>query len=124
MIELFLSTDGKHTVHISAETPEKLAALVPAAKALYQQVLTEYGAKGQTARNGQGNGQAFGKRIDTPAAAQVAVAPYCPVHQAPMALRNGKWGPFWSCNRKSADGSWCKVKQEIASSGNGQAYAA
>ena len=74
MIELFLSTDGKHTVHVAAETPEVLEKLLPAAKALYQQVLAEYGAKGQPAHNGHVNGQAFGKRIDTPAAAQAAVA--------------------------------------------------
>lgn len=126
MIELFLSTDGKHTVHVAAETPEVLEKLLPAAKALYQQVLAEYGAKGQPARNGQSNGhvngQAYGKGIVTPAPVQ-AGAPLCPVHQAPMALRNGKWGPFWSCNRKD-NGNWCRVKQEIASTGNGQAYAA
>lgn len=121
MIELFLSTDGKHTVHVAAETPEKLAELVPLAKALYQQVLAEYGAKGQPARNGQSNGQAWGKRIDTPEPA--AVAPQCPVHHVPMALRNGKWGPFWSCHCK-VNGSWCRVKQEVAHTGNGQAYAA
>lgn len=123
MIELFLSIDGKHTVHVAAETPEKLAELVPLAKALYQQVLAEYGAKGQPAHNGYVNGQAFGKRIDTPAPAQAAAAPQCPVHQVPMALRNGKWGPFWSCHRKD-NGNWCRVKQEVASTGNGQAYAA
>lgn len=125
MIELFLSTDGKHTVHVSAETPEKLAELVPAAQALYQQVLAEYGAKGQPARNGQANGQAYGKRTETPAQVQEAVAPHCPAHQKPMVLRRGKWGPFWSCpTRKQQTGEWCNVTQEVYKSGNGQAYAA
>ena len=36
MIELYLSSDGKHTVHVSADTPEQLRDLVPAAKASIQ----------------------------------------------------------------------------------------
>jgi hypothetical protein len=120
MIELFLSTDGKHTVHVAAETPEQLAELVPVAQALYQQVLAEYGAKGQPARNGQ----AWGKRIDTPAQVQEAVAPLCPAHQKPMVLRRGKWGPFFSCPTRKQTGEWCNVTQEVYKSGNDQAYAA
>ena len=124
MIELFLSTDGKHTVHVSAETPEKLAELVPVAQALYQQVLAEYGAKGQPTPNGQSNGQGWGKYSATPAQAQAAVAPQCPAHQKPMVLRRGKWGPFWSCPTRKQTGEWCNVTQEVDKSGNGQAYAA
>jgi len=47
MIELFLSSDGKHTVHVSAETPEELAELAPKAKALYEKVIESYGNKAQ-----------------------------------------------------------------------------
>ena len=45
MIELFLSTDGKHTVHVTANTPEEMATLAPKAKALYKKVLEEFGTK-------------------------------------------------------------------------------
>jgi hypothetical protein len=119
MIELFLSTDGKHTVHVAAETPEALAKLIPAAKALYQQVLGEYGAKGQ------GNGQAgVGKRTAAPGQTYAADAPVCPAHQKPMVLRRGRWGPFWSCPTRKQSGEWCNVTQEVHRAGNGQAYAA
>jgi hypothetical protein len=47
MIELYLSSDGKHTVHVTAETPEEMATLVSEAKALYQEVLRTYGTKAQ-----------------------------------------------------------------------------
>ena len=45
MIELYLSSDGKHTVHVSANTPAELATLTPTAKALYQKVIAEFGMK-------------------------------------------------------------------------------
>lgn len=132
MIELFLSTDGKHTVHVSADTPEQLTALVPQAKALYHEVLAEFGAKGQVSpapRTGNGtqysgNGQAqVGKRIDTVAQAQAAVTPHCPMHQTPMRYRQGRMGPFWSCPTRKPDGRWCPITKEVTTAGNGQASA-
>jgi len=132
MIELFLSTDGKHTVHVSADTPEQMTALVPKAKALYQEVLAEFGTKGQVSQaslNGNGNqhsgnGQAqVSKRIDTVAQAQAAVTPHCPMHQTPMRYRQGRLGPFWSCPTRKPDGRWCPITKEVIT-GNGQANAA
>lgn len=125
MIELFLSTDGKHTVHVSADTPEQMTELVPKAKALYQEVLAEFGAKGQAAqapRNGNGQAQ-VGKRIDTVAQAQAAVTPHCPMHQTPMRYRQGRLGPFWSCPTRKPDGRWCPITKEVNAVGNGQANA-
>ena len=126
MIELFLSTDGKHTVHVSADTPEQMTELVPKAKALYQAVLAEFGAKGQTAQAPRsGNGQAqVGKRIDTVAQAQAAVTPHCPMHQTPMRYRQGRLGPFWSCPTRKPDGRWCQITKEVTAVGNGQVTAA
>lgn len=114
MIELFLSTDGKHTVHVSADTPEQMTELVPKAKALYQAVLAEFGAKGQTAQAPRsGNGQA-----------QAAVTPHCPMHQTPMRYRQGRLGPFWSCSIRKPDGRWCPITKEVTAVRNGQANAA
>lgn len=122
MIELFLSTDGKHTVHVTAETPEEMADLAPHAKALYQKTVAEFGNKAQMwseAMHGNGNGHSngnatAGKRIDTVAQALAAVAPVCPVHQKAMVLRNGRRGPFWSCPTRNPDDSWCRVTKEVA----------
>jgi hypothetical protein len=136
MIELFLSTDGKHTVHAAAETPEEMAELAPIAKALYQTVLEEFGTKAQMwhiALNGQSNGHSngqskssalFGKRIDTVAQAHAAVTPHCPMHQKPMVYRQGRLGPFWSCNTRKPDGRWCQVTKEVTAPVNGQSKAA
>lgn len=30
----------------------------------------------------------------------------CPGHKVPMTLKDGKRGKFWSCNGKTADGTW------------------
>lgn len=131
MIELFLSTDGKHTVHVSADTPEQLRELVPAANALYRDVLVTYGTKAQlwgdamqNKSNGHGhsNGQAtIGKRVDTVEQARDLVAPHCPVHQTPMRYRKGRYGDFWSCGQRKADGRWCNVTYEVTKAGNGHA---
>lgn len=138
MIELFLSTDGKHTVHVSAQTPDELKVLGPVAKALYQEVLAEFGTKAemwQSAMNGNGNGHANGqaksqahvqvvKHIEPVAQAQVDAIPRCPMHQRPMAFRQGRLGPFWSCPTRGANGRWCQVTKEVVTVGNGQAKAA
>ena len=140
MIELFLSTDGKHTVHVSAQTPEELKVLGPVAKALYQEVLAEFGTKaemwqsamnGNSHANGHANGQAksnghaqVSKRIDTVAQVQAEVIPHCPMHQRPMAFRQGRMGPFWSCPTRKPDGRWCQVTKEVIGMANGQSKAA
>ena len=124
MIELFLSTDGKHTVHASAETFEELTLVAPQAKALYQKVLSEFGGKVQF-QNGingvNGNGQALvGKRIDTVEQARAMVAPLCPKHREAMAYRQGRRGPFWSCPVRDLDGRWCNQTREVFRSQVGQ----
>lgn len=134
MIELYLSSDGKHTVHVSADTPEQLRELVPPANALYQEILATYGTKAQlwgdamqnkSNGNGHPNGQAtVGKRVDTVEQARELVAPLCPVHQAPMKYRKGRLGPFWSCATRKSSGEWCRITQEVGVPGNGYGQAA
>jgi len=131
MIELFLSTDCKHTVHVSADTPEQMTVLVPHAKTLYQDVLNSYGNKAQMwgdARqhqsngNGHSNGQAtVGKRVDTVEQARDLAAPLCSAHETPMRYRKGRYGDFWSCGQRKADGRWCNVTYEVTKAGNGHA---
>jgi hypothetical protein len=126
MIQLFLSSDGKHTVHVSADTPEQMAELAPQAKALYEAVLEQFGTKAQMweeAINRKGNGQAqVGKRIDTVEQAREAVAPRCVVHQhVPMVQRQGPYGTFWSCPARKPDGSLCRITQGVYPKANGQA---
>ena len=47
MMELYLSSEGKHTVHVSAETPEEMVKLLPQAKLIYEAVVRKYGTKAE-----------------------------------------------------------------------------
>ena len=121
MIELYLSSDGKHTVHASAETPEELASLARQAQALYEAILQRYGNKAQMWQ-GAINGQAKTDPKIEPAGqqTQVETAPLCPVHGKPMKFRNGKFGSFWSCTVRKPDGRWCTVTKEVETSEYGE----
>lgn len=114
MIEVYLSTDGKHTVHIQAEDKDEMDKLLPYAKAVYQKIIESLGSKPEmwsSVMNGQKRpDRSFGVRIDTPQQAQEVLAPLCPVHQTAMKQREGQYGKFWSCGRKNPDGSWCQEK--------------
>ena len=128
MIELFLSSDGKHTVHVSSETVEEMAKLVPDAKALYSEVIEEFNSQVQPwsePGNRTGDGELkVGRRMETGKRKREIIAPCCPDHQVPMVFRRGRYGPFWSCPTKEADGSWCPHTQEVAMSGNGHSVSA
>jgi hypothetical protein len=124
MIELFLSSDGKHTVHVAADTPEQLARLAPSAKSLYEKVLEHYGTKAQMwqgATSAKGNGEMkASQQTATPEGALDANPPRCPVHGRPMVHRQGRFGAFWSCPTRQLNGSWCQVTREVSTPGDGQ----
>ena len=120
MIDFYLSSDGKHTVHVSVDTPEELNRLAPQAMALYDAVVNNYGNKAQmwqSVVNGKANGNGtakVGMRINTVEQANEAVAPRCPMHNRPMRLRQGRLGPFWSCPERKPDGRWCQVTKDAS----------
>jgi len=123
MIELYLSSDGKHTVHVSAETPEELAELAPKAKALYEKIIESYGNKAQMwqlAIDKEPARLKNAREIPARAEAGSGAAPACPIHGRPMRLRRGKYGTFWSCPTRTPDGRWCSVTKEIDSHGDAQ----
>ena|SRR5450759_4893927 len=115
MIDLYLSSDGKHTVHVAAESPEELDKLTPAAKALYEAVIKAYGNKAQmwgAATGKNTNRDEPGKGLATAAPATISKAPLCPVHHQPMAYRQGRYGAFWSCRMRQPNGHWCRITKE------------
>lgn len=129
MIELYLSSDGKHTVHVSTETLEEIVELAPKAKALYDKIVETYGNKAQMWQEAgivKAHTSALPvepKRIDTPQRAEEAVAPRCPMHDRPMRLRQGVYGTFWSCSVRSPAGRWCSYTKEADSAGAKKASA-
>ena len=88
-IEIFLSTDGKHTVHVQAEA-NKVTEAYKQAKTIYDQVLKDYG-KGTVQKVME----------ETPKAS----VPMCPehgivmkLHPAGVSKKTGKpYKAFWAC---------------------------
>ena len=63
-----------------------------------------YGTKAQMwhrTRNGKPNGNGQKDAQTRPD------APTCPIHGVPMAYRQGRRGPFWSCPTRDEDGTRC-----------------
>jgi hypothetical protein len=111
MMELFLSSDGRHTVHVAAQTPEKLIKLLPRAKFVYEAVVRAYDGNSQKPANGEakasasGPGDANGKHVGE--------APLCQVHKTPVAYQEGRYAAFWACPTKTADGGWRNCTFEV-----------
>lgn len=119
MIDLYLSSDGKHTVHVSADSPEQLSTLAPHAMRLYETVLQSYGTKAEMWHevvNGKTNGDKpkTGLQIAAPQTSGQTEAPRCPMHDRPMVYQEGKFGAFWSCHVRKPDGRWCSVTKDAS----------
>lgn len=135
MIELYLSTDGKHTVHVQGQSIEEMDKVLPYVRALYSKVTKELGTKPEMWRRAMGGhdnssnsslpqddkhktDNGYGIRIDTPQQAEQLFAPVCPIHQTPMKSRSGQFGQFWSCGTRLPNGRWCNQKPSSASNHN------
>lgn len=84
-IELYLSTDGKHTVRYDAETPEGRRRGLEAAMALYDAIEKKYGSKAEM----------WGKVMNGKETKK------CPECGAEMTKRKGKktGKEFWGCSK-------------------------
>lgn len=104
--ELFLSTDGKHTVRVKAETPKARKDAMEYAKQVYERILARYGTKAE--QYTKLNGLQTNKKI----------APMCGIHGNPMVWKEGdskttgKHYAFWACPTKNADNSFCNFKHK------------
>lgn len=112
MMEIFLSSDGKHTVHLSASSVEESERLLPSAMALYNAIVEKLGTKPslwEPVMNGKrGRSESNGHEV----AGNGTGGPLCPEHRTPMTLQRGKFGNFWSCHQKDELGQWCRFRQD------------
>jgi hypothetical protein len=109
MMELFLSSDGKHTVHAAADTPEQLLPLLPQARTIYEQVVAQFGTKPQMWQGANGQSKPEGPGQSN--------APECPEHGRKMIFRRSRFGGFWSCPTRTPDGQWCRYTVDEAANG-------
>lgn len=101
--EIFLSTDGKQTVHVKASTPTGRTAAGMWAMKSYKWILAELGSKADMWKETM-NGKTEPK------------GPLCEIHKVPLVHKQGiskKTGrpyDFWSCPERNPDGSYCKYQ--------------
>ena len=112
MIEIYLSSDGKNTLHLSAENTKELAKNLPFAKQLFRKMLDEYGTKvamWSSVMNGNGKSKEKPKQENLP-----HPAPICSVHGKALEYKEGPYGWFWSCTTRLENGRWCKAEARSA----------
>ena len=94
--QVILSTDGKHTVIFTTDDMPMTENALAWAKDTYDRVVKRYGLKHEQYKNGEQNGK--------------EAIPTCAVHKVPMTKQEGKYGSFWSCHQRNADGSFCSYR--------------
>ncbi len=95
--QVILSTDGKHTVIATSDDAAMNKAALEWAKSTYDQVVARYGLKHEQ----------FHKKGEETSEEEI---PTCAVHNVPMTKQQGKFGSFWSCHKRNADGSFCSYR--------------
>lgn len=100
--ELFLSTDGKHTVHIKADTDEGREKGGTYAAKVFDAIKAKYGTKQEQSAKAY-NGNAHKEEVQQE-------SKVCPDHGVEMTSKQGKYGKFWS--HKLTDGTWCNRKEK------------
>jgi len=69
--------------------------------------LVFYAPREVQSANYGGGGNRGGSGTKPDSVPQPEPAPNCPIHQSPITRKNGKFGPFYSCSMKNADGTYC-----------------
>ncbi|MCL4552141.1 MAG: hypothetical protein M1305_01090 [Candidatus Marsarchaeota archaeon] len=89
--QVTLSTGGRVAVTVTSDDQKALREAFAWARETY----TKLTAK----TNGKEENQ--GKDEDVPT---------CAVHNVPMVKRSGKYGEFWSCQKRNPNGSYCSYR--------------
>ena len=112
--EAFFSTDGKHTVHFKAATPEGRKQGLDWSMRVYQRVVDVLGTKAKMWEGAMKAPEAV-KPLSTAPSGEV---PVCGVHDVPMVWKEGgiskttnkPYRGFWTCKERGADGGYCSYR--------------
>jgi len=85
--EIYLSTDGKHTVHIKANTKDGRKAGGEWALKVYEGIANRLGTKPKM----------WGDVMKKKESTEPYTGPHCPKCKGEMVLRDGKYGKFYGC---------------------------
>ncbi len=97
--QVTLSAGGRVAVTVSTDDPAEMKAGLAWAQLAYKHLV-----------DGQEEKQAKGKESQAEEAQEET--PICAVHHVPMVRQKGRYGYFWSCHERNADGSFCSYKPE------------
>jgi len=98
--QVTLSTGGQVAVTVTAEDPAEMKASLAWAELAYKQLVDGQGKKEDQVQEDQIQEQPGEE------------TPICALHHVPMVKQRGKYGTFWSCHERNADGSFCSYKPE------------
>ena len=97
--QITLSTGGRVAVTVTAEDPAEMKASLAWAELAYKHLVDGQGKKDDQVKEDQ-------------VQEQQEETPICAMHHVPMVKQRGKYGAFWSCHERNADGSFCSYKPE------------
>jgi len=103
--QVILSTDGKHTVIATTDEGPLSEQALTWVRNTYDHLVQNYGLKGEQHQRMTEEVTAGERKQETG-----EEAPICAVHNVPMVRQQGRHGPFWSCHKFNADGSFCSYK--------------
>ena len=99
--QVMLSTGGNVAVTVSAEDPAEMKAALAWAELAYKHLA-----------DGQGKNDDGQVKNEPVQEQQEEEAPICPIHNVALTRVKGRYGYFWSCHERNADGSFCTYKPE------------
>lgn len=116
MIEIFLSSDGKNTVHVQASTVEEMDKQLPYTERLFRSILEKFGTKAEMWKSQ--NGEEKHDRVSQ----KVSGDKICQLHQVILVERQGIYGKFFACPSRDQNGNWCSTKIPEKGVNNGHGY--
>lgn len=99
--QITLSTGGRVAVTATTEDPAEMKAGLAWAQLAYKHLVDNQGKKEDQVKDNQVEEQQQEEEV-----------PICAVHHVPMVKQRGRYGAFWSCHERNADGSFCSYKPE------------
>jgi hypothetical protein len=104
--EIYMSTDGKHTIHAGADTVEEFDKVVGVVKQHFEKMYIEQKEKANLKTNFNKAGGSVDSKTQY-ADRFTSEGKMCPIHNVPMVERTGKFGKFYS---HKAEEGWCNGK--------------
>lgn len=102
--QVMLSTGGNVAVTVTADDPAEMESALAWAGLAYKHLVG-----GQGKNDGRIDDQVTADQVQE---GKDEEAPICAIHKVAMVKVEGRFGHFWSCHERNADGSFCTYKPD------------